>query len=235
MKIGIMQPYFFPYMGYWQLLNEVDKYVIFDDVNFINRGWINRNRILVEGVPKYFNISMVGASQNKKINEIQIDLNPKLVTKKMRTIEYAYKKAPYFEQVFPMVESILRFANNNLAVYIENSIYTICDYLNINTEIIISSSLNKNNELKGKEKILNICNILGATEYYNAFGGRKLYSYEEFKKKGIKLKFLKSDNIIYKQLDNKFQADLSIIDIIMFNSKEYIINELLHKFIIIDE
>ena len=152
MKIGIMQPYFFPYMGYWQLLNEVDKYVIFDDVNFINRGWINRNRILVEGVPKYFNISMVGASQNKKINEIQIDLNPKLVKKKMRTIEYAYKKAPYFEQVFPIVESILSFENNNLALYIENSIYTICDYLNIKTEIIISSSLNKNNELKGKEK-----------------------------------------------------------------------------------
>lgn len=235
MKIGIMQPYFFPYIGYWQLLNEVDKYVIYDDVNYINRGWINRNRILVEGAPKYFNISMMGASQNKKINEIQIDLNPKLITKKMKTIEYAYKKAPYFEQVFPVLESILGYKNDNLALYIENSIYTICDYLNIKTEIIISSSLNKNNELKGKDKILDICKILGATEYYNAFGGRKLYSFEEFKNTGIKLKFLKSDNIVYKQLDNEFQANLSIVDIIMFNSKEHVINKLLHKFITIDK
>lgn len=235
MKIAIMQPYFMPYIGYWQLMNAVDKYVIYDDVNYINRGWINRNRILVGGEVKYFNVCMVGASQNRKINEIQIDSNSKLISKKLKTIEYAYKKAPYFNQVFPIIESILSFKNRNLALYIENSIYSICDYLDIETEIIISSSLNKNNKLKGKEKIINICKILEATEYYNALGGQKLYSYEEFKSCGIKLKFLKSDNITYQQLGNEFQADLSIIDVIMFNSKEQVVDMLLHKFAIIDE
>lgn len=232
MKIGIMQPYFIPYIGYWQLMNAVDKYVIYDDVNYINRGWINRNRILVGGEAKYFNVSTIKASQNKKINEIEVDNNPIIISKKLRTIEYAYKKAPYYHMVFPIIEKILKCMETNLALYIENSIYTICSYLNIKTELYISSSLKKNNKLKGEKKILNICELLGATEYYNSIGGQDLYFASSFSDRGIKLKFLETNNITYKQFDNVFQKNLSIIDVMMFNSKEKI-EKLLHQYIMI--
>lgn len=235
MKVGIMQPYFLPYIGYWQLMNVVDKYVIYDDVNYINRGWINRNRILIEGKIKYFNIPVMGASQNKKINEIRINQDIKLIDKKLRTVEWAYKKAPYYDKVFPIIKKILICKSENLASYIENSIYIICDYFNIKTEIILSSSLNKNNMFKGQEKILEICEILGATEYFNAIGGQALYSSKKFKDKGIELKFLKSDDIIYEQFDNLFESNLSILDVMMFNSKEKIANEFLHKYTLHDE
>jgi hypothetical protein len=232
MKIGIMQPYFMPYMAYWQLINAVDKYVIYDDVNYINRGWIGRNRILVEGEPKYINISMLNASQNKKINEIQVHNESKTLAKKLRTIEYAYKKAPYYERISPLIERILKYMNLNLAQYIENSINIICDYLEIKTELIISSSLKKNNNLKGQEKILDICKLLDATEYYNAIGGRELYSYVDFMSNGIELKFLKMNDIIYKQFNNEFQRNLSIIDVLMFNSKEKVC-EMLQQYTVI--
>lgn len=227
-KVAVMQPYFIPYMGYWQLMNMVDKYVIFDDVNYINRGWITRNRILIDGQSKYFNVSVMGASQNKKINELQIVNDMKLIEKKLRTIEYAYKKAPYYQKIFPLIEKIIRCNRKDFVAYIENSFNIICDYLNIRTEFILSSSLNKNYNLKGQEKILNICELLGATEYYNAIGGYSLYSSDLFEERGMKLKFIKMNNIIYKQFNNEFQPNLSIIDVMMFNSQERI-KELLHE------
>lgn len=220
MKIGIMQPYFLPYIGYWQLMNAVDKYIIYDDVNYINRGWINRNRILINGTPKYLSISVANASQNKKINEIQIVHESKSTLKRMRMIECAYRKAPYYNRIIPLVERILTCEASMLAEFIENSFYVICEYLDIKTEFILSSSLNKDSGLKGQEKILNICELLGATEYYNAIGGKQLYSSRAFQNKGINLKFVRSKDIMYKQFSNEFRPGLSIIDVMMFNSRE---------------
>ena len=100
MKLGIMQPYFFPYIGYWQLMHAVDSYVIYDDVNYIKGGWINRNRILVNGEVKYFNLQLSGASPNKKINEICVTGNTLVNNKNLRILEAAYKKAPYFSESF---------------------------------------------------------------------------------------------------------------------------------------
>ncbi len=220
MKIGIMQPYFIPYIGYWQLINLVDKYVIYDDVNFIKGGWINRNRILVNGDIKYFNIPMSGASPYKKINEINVNNDNRLVGKNIRVIEGAYKKAPFYEEVFPMVEQILRCGKNNISEYIEYSFHIIAGYLGITTEFIISSSLDKNCSLKGQDKVLDICQLLGATEYYNAIGGQELYSFDVFKKNGIILKFLETDEIKYKQFSSVFYSNLSIIDVMMFNPRE---------------
>ena len=218
MKLGIMQPYFLPYIGYWQLLNAVDKYVIYDDVNYINRGWINRNRILISGKPSYFNIPILGASQNKLINEIKINHDKKLMDKKLRTIEIAYKKAPYFSDVYPVFCDIIKDDSESLSSFIQNSIMVICSYLKIDTELILSSSLKKSNSLKGQQKILEICSILNATEYYNAKGGRDLYDCDIFRQKGILLKFLYPAPIEYTQFKNTFQPDLSILDVMMFNS-----------------
>lgn len=222
MKLGIMQPYFFPYIGYWQLINAVDKYVIYDDVNFIKGGWINRNRILLNGSGKMINIQMHKGSPNKLINQIEVLDNPIYVKKLLKTIESCYLKAPYFHKVYPIIEEIVTRGERNLACYLEYSIRQICEYLSINTELIISSNIMKNNELKGKDKVIEICKLLGADEYYNSIGGQDLYSYEEFNIKHIKLNFLQTEKIEYQQFNNEFIPNLSIIDVMMFNSVQEI-------------
>lgn len=222
MKLGIMQPYFVPYIGYWQLLNAVDTYVIYDDVNYIKGGWINRNRILLNGEAKYFNVQLDGASPNKLINEIGINRNEVTIKKSLRVLEAAYRKAPYFKEVYPIISDILMCESTNLSDYLVYSIKEICRYLDITTRIVRSSDIPKNNELHGQEKVLEICMLLGAKEYYNAIGGRALYSYEDFKCRGIDLKFLQSKDIVYKQYEKQFISNLSIIDVLMFNSKEKI-------------
>ncbi len=221
-----MQPYFVPYIGYWQLMNAVDKYVIYDDVNFIKGGWINRNRILVNGQPKYFNIPMIGASPFKLLNEIGVNNDLQLINKNLRIIEAAYKKAPYYKDVYPIVEEILKCGKNDIAGYIEESFKVINKYLGISTELIVSSNLKKDCSLKGQDKVLQICGLLGATEYYNAVGGQELYSFDAFEKHGIKLKFLNTKEIIYDQFGQTFQPNLSIIDVMMFNSVEEIMTYL---------
>lgn len=218
MKLGIMQPYFLPYIGYWQLLNAVDQYVIYDDVNFIKGGWINRNNILINNEAKLFNIQMQGASSNKLINEIEVSSNQVWKKKFLKTIENSYSKAPFYNEVYPVLEGIINHDETNLAKYIINSISKVCDYLNIDTKLIISSDINKDNELKGQDKVIEVCKILGADEYYNAIGGQSLYSYSDFKKSGIKLSFLKTNMSEYKQFNDEFVGGLSIIDVMMFNS-----------------
>lgn len=227
MKIGIMQPYFFPYIGYWQLINAVDKYVIYDDVNFRKSSWINRNRILINGEARFINLKMKKASQNKLVNEIEIINDNSYNEKLLKTIEICYKKAPYFNRVFPIIEEIINYPETNLAKSLEYSIRRICEYLSINTEIIVSSKIDKNNNSKAEDKIIEICRILDGNEYYNAIGGRSLYSYEKFLDNRIELKFLNTDLIEYKQFNNEFINNLSIIDVMMFNPREDIKNKLL--------
>lgn len=217
-----MQPYFFPYIGYWQLVNAVDKYVVFDDVNYIKRGWINRNRILFNGKPRYFNVYLKGVSQNKLINEIEVDNDEKLIRKNISIITEAYRKAPFFQEIFPLIESILYNETKNLARYNANILYSINKYLGIQTEIIFSSEIKKSNYLKGQEKIINICKELRATDYYNAIGGRELYTQEKFLQNGMDIFFLCPKHIEYKQFGNDFYENLSIIDVMMFNPKEKI-------------
>ena len=234
MKIGIMQPYFVPYLGYWQLMNAVDRYVVYDDVNFIKGGWINRNRILVNGEPKYFSLPMLGASPNKLIREVGVNHDPGVVNKNLRILEAAYKKAPYYEQVYPILEQVLTCEKDNLAEYLMDSFHLIGDYLGVQTELIMSSSLDKDCSLRGQNKVLEICRLLGATEYYNAIGGQVLYSFSDFKEKGIRLSFLQSGAISYEQYENDFQGQLSIIDVMMFNPREKI-TELLQEYTLISE
>lgn len=233
MKLGIMQPYFMPYIGYWQLMNLVDQYVIYDDVNFIKGGWINRNRILVNGVPKYFNVPMLGASPNLLINEVRVDHNEAIIRKNLRILEAAYRKAPYYEAVRPMLEDILWCQEEDIAKYIRHSFDVIGEYLGIRTKLILSSDLNKDNTLKGQDKVLAICKLLGAAEYYNAIGGQELYSYEAFRENGVRLNFVKTKDIEYRQFENEFQPNLSIIDVMMFNSREQI-REYLEDYTLLD-
>ena len=232
MKLGIMQPYFMPYIGHRQLLNAVDMYVKYDDVNFIKGGWINRNRIIVGDQIKYFNIPMQGASPNLLINEISVNNDYRIINKNLRVLEGAYKKAPYFNVIMPLMEAVLTCGEERISDYITYSIRRVCDYLGIHTELILSSSLEKDTTLRGQEKVLEICRILGAKEYYNAIGGQELYSCDTFDTQGITLKFVKTLPYEYKQFNDNFEPNLSMIDVLMFNSKEQI-GEMLEHFVLI--
>jgi hypothetical protein len=228
MKLAIMQPYLFPYLGYFQLIAAVDKFIVFDDVNYINKGWINRNNILLNNAPGLFTIPLASASQNKLIKEINIVEQSQWTNKFFKTIDLAYKKAPHFAEVRNLLERIITYAESNLSVYTTNSIKSICDYLNINTFIEPSSGKYDTNQLKGQDKILKICSLEKARTYVNPIGGRDIYENEKFESSGIKLTFIKMKSLTYNQFKNEFVPNLSIIDVLMFNGKNTI--QLLDKF-----
>ena len=229
MKIGIMQPYFIPYIGYWQLMNAVDEYVVFDDVNYIKRGWINRNRILINGQASFFTLSLSHASQNKHICDTNLFYTSEDCEKKLETIQKAYGKAPYFDEVYPLVERIIKYKEENLVKYLMHSFEVLMPYMGITTKLILASEIETPLELRGQDRIIYICKKLGATEYYNAIGGQELYQKEKFENENMKLKFLQTDKIEYLQFKNEFQENLSIIDVLMFNSKDEV-KKMLNKY-----
>lgn len=225
MKTGIMQPYFLPYIGYFQLLNAVDKYVIYDNIQYTKKGWINRNRILQNGKDLLISIPL-------KKDSDYLDIKDRFVSdafdrkKLLNQIKESYKKAPQMENVMPMMEDIINYEDKNLFGFIYNSIKEICCYLEINTEIIVSSTLDIDHSLKGQDKVIAVCKYLGTTDYYNAIGGKELYNSDDFKKENINLHFLSTNPIEYKQLKNEFIPWLSILDVMMFNPVDEIKNML---------
>lgn len=231
MKTAIMQPYFLPYIGYFQLIDSVDIFVIYDNIQYTKKGWINRNRLLINGQDQYFTLPIKKDSDYLNVNErLLSDEFEKEKVKLINKIKGAYSKAPYFKEVFPLVEEIINYKEENLFEYIYHSIKKMSICLGINTEFIKSSELSINIETyKGKEKVVNICKSLEATHYINPSGGIDLYDVNYFFENGIELSFIKSDYIEYKQFDNVFVPWLSIMDVIMFNDKQ-IIKEYLSKY-----
>lgn len=223
-KIAIMQPYLFPYIGYWQLMNTVDIFVSYDDVNYIKRGWINRNNILMNGQSHLITLPLDGVSQNKLINEVSINEPERNKGKFLQTILMAYKKAPFFAKIYPLLEEIMLNPETNIAKLNFLSFQKIAAYLGMNTELLISSEIVKDNSLRGDDKIVSMCRILGATQYINPIGGMDIYHNEKFDVYNMDLSFIKTDfsRISYKQFKNEFVQGQSIIDILMFNSVEKI-------------
>lgn len=218
-----MQPYFLPYIGYWQLIKAVDTFVVYDNIEFTKKGWFNRNRILEVDHDRLFTLPIKKDSDFLPVNRRSLsDDSEDEITRTLRIIQNNYKKAPHFTNAYPAIEKCFLFPNKNLFEYIFNSIRLICRYLDINTKIIISSEIMIDHSLKAEKKVLAICKAEGATTYVNAIGGRKLYEVEEFKSNTIDLKFIESNDIEYKQFANKFVPWLSIIDVMMFNDKEEI-------------
>lgn len=216
-----MQPYFFPYIGYFQLINAVDKFVVYDNIKFTKKGWIQRNRFLNNDKEVLFTIPILKDSDfldidKRKLSNDYLDIN----SKTLRKLEQAYRNAPFFNEVFPLVKDCFLFSNhNNLFEFILHSIRRINEYLEIPTEILISSQIEgANHELKNKERVVNLCKCLQASEYINPIGGVSLYDKNEFLAKGLKLKFHKTQEIIYNQNLKAFIPYLSIIDVMMYNS-----------------
>lgn len=224
MKIAVMQPYLFPYIGYFQLINAVDKFVFYDDVNFIKQGWINRNKILVSGKDFLFTIPLVNATSFSLIKDTRI--NEKLYeswkVKFLQTILQSYKKAPYFKNVYNLIDTILSEPYITISEFAIGCVRTISIYLGITTEFITSSESYKNQELDRQERLFDICKSENANSYINALGGQDLYTKEDFSQKEITLNFIKALPVEYKQFKNEFIPSLSIIDVLMFNSIEEI-------------
>jgi len=225
-KIAVMQPYLFPYLGYFQVMKAVDQYVIYDGAQFVKRGWINRNNILLEGRRHLVTIPLAGASQNKQINQLEFKEE---FTKFQRTLAHAYARAPHKETVLKIVADICAYPNKRVHCFIRHSFEVITDYLGIGTEFIYSSEVQTNASLRSQDKILTLCAELGATTYVNAIGGQTLYSKEAFRERGIELYFLKSELVPYQQLGQEFVPWLSIIDVLMFNSVK-VTNRLLNRY-----
>lgn len=219
MRIAIMQPYFIPYIGYFQLIAAVDKFIVLDDVNYINRGWINRNRISINNQPHWLTIPLVKASQNKLIREIDIIDDYQWKKNILLTIKTNYSKAPFFSEVYPLFSQIINFSVNNLSLFLGNSLILITEYLNIKTAISPTSAIYPKGNLKGQHRILDICLRENATHYYNPPGGKEIYNPELFAQSGVKLYFIEPDfskiNLVHSNYDSP--PTLSILDLMMFN------------------
>jgi hypothetical protein len=218
-----MQPYFFPYIGYFQLINLVDKFIVYDNIEFTKKGWINRNRILVNGRDAYITLPLKKDSDYLDVGDRSLaDIWSSERRKLLNRITSAYRKAPNFELVYPLIEACLLTGDKNLFRFILNSLSSINEYLEIMTPVIMSSTISINPDLKAEKKVLALCKALNATEYINPIGGVKLYRKDDFRNEGISLYFMKSADLKYKQFDHAFVPWLSIIDVMMFNSKDEI-------------
>lgn len=222
MKLAIMQPYFFPYIGYFQLIAAVDNFIIYDNIKYTKKGWINRNRILCDGEIGIFSLPLKKDSDFLDVRQREVSANFDR-QKLLRQLKQSYKKAPYFEDTYALVASIVNYDKLNLFDFLHYSIICICNHLKIKTNIIISSHINIDHSLKNQEKIIELCVSLGAINYINPIGGVELYSQHAFNGKGININFIRSKNIEYKQFSGDFIPWLSIIDVLMFNSTAEII------------
>jgi hypothetical protein len=219
MRIAIMQPYFLPYIGYWQLIAAVDVFVVYDNIKYTKKGWINRNRFLLNGKHTVFTLPLRKGSDALQVKQRQLADNfdrEDLI----RRFREAYRKAPEFYAFMPLLEDVIRFSSNNLFDYILNSIYKICGFLEIKTEVIISSSVACDHSLKSSDRVQAICKALCADTYINSDGGTELYSKEDFELQRLALRFLKPRLIEYPQWGNTFVPWLSIVDMAMFNNYE---------------
>lgn len=226
MKISIMQPYIFPYIGYFQLINSVDKFIVYDDVNYIKQSWINRNSILVNGKAFRFSVPLHKQSSFEKINKtLLIEKGySEWADKLLKTIEINYKKSPSFHNVYPILEKFFKSKNYYISELALNSLKLVTEYIGITTEFVNSSEKYTNQDLTSQARILDICLREKVDTYINTSGGTKLYSKSDFLERNIDLKFIISEEIAYKQFNSNFIPRLSIIDVLMFNDVSTIKN-----------
>jgi hypothetical protein len=217
-RVAIMQPYLFPYLGYFQLIAASEVFVLYDDVHYIKQGWINRNSIVGTNGPERFTLQVIGASSNRNINEVRVGANRARLA---RTIGQRYSRAPEYPRVWPVIERILALDEGNLARFVEASLRELCACMGITTRFEVSSRLSRRGEgLRGEARVIEIASGLGASNYINPIGGTALYDAASFRAAGITLQFLRMRQIEYPQFDGPFQPNLSCIDVLMFNPAE---------------
>jgi len=223
MKVAIMQPYFFPYIGYFQLMAMVDVFVFHDDVQFIQSGWVNRNRILAGGGAQWLTFPVQKAPHAHPINQRQYVPEAKAAQKLLRQVEGSYRHAPHFDAVMPMVSSLVMAPERNVARFNQSAALDVARGLGISCQFLTASEMDKDNALAGQDRVLDICSRLGASHYINPIGGLALYEERRFADIGVRLSFLESAGVEYAQSprpDAAHVPNLSIIDVMMFNNAE---------------
>lgn len=228
MKLAIMQPYFMPYIGYFQLIKIVDKFIFYDDVTFIKQGWINRNRILINNQAKMFSIPLSNASSHVLIKDVLIS---EIAYQKWRksflnSIVFSYKKAKNYSKINALIEKILEKRPETISELAIKSVVEVAQYLDLRTEFEICSDVYSNTYLSGQNRVLDICINEKAITYINPVGGMELYSKSVFQEKNIELFFIKANKSVYPQFSEEFVPFLSIIDVLMFNDLEDIHKQL---------
>ena len=222
MQVGIMQPYFLPYIGYFQLIAAVDVFVVYDNIKYTKRGWINRNRLLTATGYKVFSLPLQKAPDRLNIDKRQIAADFEK-SKFLNQFSGVYRKAPFYFETIGLLEKICNCNDRNLFAFLQNALILTLKHLGINTEVVNSSSLNADHNSAGQDRVLSICKTLGAHTYLNPIGGQELYCVEEFAREGIQLQFLRPTPPIYSQFSPPFIPNLSIIDVMMFNDRERIL------------
>jgi hypothetical protein len=221
--IAMMQPYLFPYLGYFQMIAAADVFVLGDDLQYIRAGWVNRNRVLQNGAPRLLTFPLKKAGFELPIVARQlVDPFENEASRLINLISQCYRKAPYFAQVMPLLERLIRFPQRNLALYIEHSIRELCAYLHIVTPILRGSDLCLDSCEDKQDRVANICLTFAATTFLNPIGGSELYNREYFARRGLLVRFFQMDAIVYRQFKHDFVPHLSIIDVLMFNCVEHV-------------
>jgi hypothetical protein len=212
-----MQPYFLPYLGYFQLIAAVDAFVVYDNIKYTKKGWISRNRFLFNGADALFSLPLKQASDSLDI--VDRELSPAFDRERLlNQFTGAYRKAPHFAMTIGLLERIVRHDDSNLFRYILHSLRCVCEHLGIETQIRISSQIPADHSLRGQERVIAICEAVGATTYLNPPGGRDLYDAPSFVRRGVCLEFLTPNITAYPQYHEPFVPALSIVDVLMFNS-----------------
>lgn len=225
MKIAIMQPYFLPYIGYFQLMASVDTFVVYDNIKYTKKGWINRNRIQNRGVENLISLPLKKDSDYLDIGARE--LSPSFERAKLcNQIVGAYQHAPYFREVMPLLDKIIMNRNSNLFLYLYEGIVLIRDFLGLKTKLLVSSVIPVNHNLKSQERVLDICRELNAECYINPPGGVALYSSHDFADNGVELKFIQPKSWQYSHSETDFIPWLSIVDVMMFNSRDDVVQRL---------
>lgn len=212
-----MQPYFFPYIGYFQLIGAVDLFIVYDNIKYTKKGWINRNRILQAGKDVMFSLPLRKDPDSLDVRDraLAADFSRDKLANQLRG---AYSRAPKFPEVFPMIECAIRHEDTNLFSYLHHALIRTCEHLELATPIRVSSTIDIDHSLKNQDKVIALAKSVGATNYVNPIGGLDLYDRETFRANGLKLQFVRSNLFEYQQFNDPFVPWLSIIDVLMFNS-----------------
>ena len=224
MRIAVMQPYLFPYIGYFQLISTVDIFLFFDDVNFITQGYIHRNAIELNNTKSVFTVPLSGASQNSLISEVKIHLHEyeKWWRKFQKSLEQEYRSAPCYGNTMNMLAKVFDEPPATISALAQKSIRAACEHMGLVMDFKSTSSMDYDKGGSAQDKVLSICKILGADTYINPIGGVELYHQEDFKTNNLELYFLLSENISYSQKKEPFISSLSIIDVLMYNDRSSI-------------
>ena len=223
MTLAIMQPYFFPYLGYFQLLAVAQTFVFLDDVNYQKGGWINRNRINRDGEECWFSIPVRKASHRRKISDTLASGDTKWRKNLLRQLEYAYRDAPFRSEGLDLVQRVFDFETEHIGELAKRSVVEVLKRLNCNVNLVWTSTIFKNDHLTGQDRVIDICKCNAAATYINASGGRSLYDERAFFEQGINLEFVQP---VTKSSCRLKGNTLSIIDALMNHSADEVASAL---------